>query len=74
MSEANKNTLINLAKILGGFAVLVALMILIPSGSIAQYILAVVMVVGLVIGVLYYTALGNPIKKLIKKFKKKEEQ
>lgn len=72
MSEATKNTLLNLAKIVVGMGALIALMILIPSGSIAQYILAVVMVVGLVFGVLYYTALGNPIKKLIRKFKKKE--
>jgi hypothetical protein len=72
MSEATKNTLLNLAKIVVGMGALIALMILIPSGSTAQYVLAVVMVVGVIFAVLFYTALGNPIKNLIRKFKKKE--
>lgn len=75
MTQATKNTLKDLAKIFGGMGTLISLIIFLPQGSISQHILAVVMVAGLVLGALWFTALGNPLKRLIRKIKaKKEEQ
>jgi hypothetical protein len=72
MTEANKNTIKGLLKIFGGIGALVALMIWIPQGSVAQKILAGLMCAALVGGILWFTSLGNPIKKLIRKFQEKK--
>lgn len=75
MSEATKNTIKDLAKIFGGMGSLIAMMILIPEGSIAQHWLAGIMVAALILGVFWLTPLDNPIKRVIRQFqaKKKEE-
>ena len=73
MTPATKNTLKDLAKIFGGMGTLVALMIFIPQGSIAQNILAVLMVTALIVSVVWFTALGNPLKRLIRKIREKKE-
>lgn len=73
MKEATKNTLLDLAKIFGGMGTLIALMILIPEGSIAQHILAAVMVGILILGALWLSPLGNPIKRVIRHFQSKKE-
>ena len=72
MTEANKNTIKDLLKIFGGMGLLVTLMITIPQGSVAQKILAGFMVASLVACILWFTPVGNPIKKLIIKFQKKK--
>lgn len=70
MTEANKNTIKDLAKIFGGMGLLVFLMYVIPYGSIAQKILAGLMCAALLGGIVWFTPLGNPIKKLIRKKQK----
>ena len=72
MTEANKNTVKDLLKIFGGIGILVTLMLTIPQGSIAQKILAGFMCAALVGGILWFTPLGNPIKKLIRKYQEKK--
>ena len=73
MTEGTKNTILDLVKIFGGMGSLIALMILIPEGSIAQHILAALMVAALIISALWFTALGNPLKRLIRKIRAKKE-
>jgi hypothetical protein len=72
MTEANKNTLKDLAKILGGMGALIAMIYLFPQGSVAQKILAFVMVGALVLGIVWFTPLGNPIKRIIRSIKEKK--
>jgi hypothetical protein len=75
MTQATKNTLKDLAKIFGGMGTLITLMIVIPQGSISQHILAALMVVALVGSIIWFTAIGNLLKRLIRKFQgKKEDQ
>lgn len=74
MTEATKNSLIDLAKIFGGMGTLITLMIVIPQGSIAQNVLATLMCAALLAGILWFTPLGNPIKRLIRKIKAKKEE
>lgn len=72
MTEANKNSFKDVAKILGGFGVLVLLIHVIPNGSISQHILAALMCTALVGGIIWFTPLGNPIKRLIRRIKEKK--
>lgn len=72
MTEATKKTLKDLAKIFGGIGVLVTLMLVIPDGSIAQMILGYVMGAALILGIIWFTGLGNPIKRLIRKIQKEK--
>lgn len=74
MTPATKNTIKDLAKIFGGMGTLFALMIYIPQGSIAQKILAGLMVAALVGSIIWFTALGNPLKRLIRKIQAKKEE
>jgi hypothetical protein len=69
MTEATKNTLKDLAKIFGGMGLLVTLMLVIPNGSIGQMVLGYAMGAALLLGILWFTPLGNPIKRLIRKIK-----
>jgi len=74
MTPATKNTLKDLAKIFGGMGTLFALMIFIPQGSISQHILATLMVAALIGGIIWFTPLGNPLKRLIRKIQAKKEE
>jgi len=69
MTEANKKSIRDVSFILGGFALFLFIVNYVPEGSIGQKIIAILMVAALIIGVLWFTALGNPIKRLIRKIK-----
>lgn len=73
MTEATKNTLKDLAKIIGGFGALVAAIYLIPNESFGQKLLAGLMCFALVGGIVWFTPLGNPIKRLYRKITGKKE-
>lgn len=71
MTEANKNTLKDLAKIFGGMGILVTLMLTIPNGSFAQKVLGFLMLSALVASIVWFTPLGNPIKRFLRNRQKK---
>jgi hypothetical protein len=72
MTEANKNTIKDLAKIFGGMGALVTLMLVIPQGSFGQKVLGFLMLSALLGSIIWFTPLGNPIKKLIRKSQDKK--
>lgn len=72
MTEANKNTVKDLIKIIGGMGTLFLLMYYIPQGSVAQKILAGLMITILIGGIIWFTPLGNPIKRLYLKITRKK--
>ena len=73
MTEANKNTFKDLAKIFGGFGIFTAIAIYVPDYSNFKHIFAILCAVFLGLAILYYTPLGNPIKRLYRKITGKKE-
>lgn len=73
MTEETKKSIIDVAKIIGGVGSVIALILLIPDGSLGQKILAWVMGIALVVGIIWFNGLGNPIKKLYRKITGKKQ-
>lgn len=69
MSEANKNTIKDLAKMGAAFAVFVIIALYVPDDSIVKQIFSYICLAIVLGGAFIFTPLGNPIRKL---FKKKE--
>ena len=69
MTEANKKTFKQLGIVAAVFAAYIVFVHVVPDGSIAKKILAGLMVAALVFGIIFFTGLGNPIKKLYRKIR-----
>lgn len=69
MSEANKNTVKTLSIVLGAFGAYWAFAEFVPEGTIAKTVMAYLMGAALIFGIVFFTGLGNPIKKLYRKIR-----
>ncbi len=71
MTTANKNTLKKLSFALLGLGIFIAITYLAPDGSTFKLVFGIILTIALLGSMYWLTALSNPLKKLIDKFKKK---
>jgi cell division protein FtsW (lipid II flippase) len=71
MTEANKNSIKHLSIMFLGFGIFVLIAFYVPDDSIFKKIFAYLCTAALVAAIVWFTQLGNPIKRLIRRFKKK---
>lgn len=69
MTEANKKTVKTLGIVAAVLAGYIAFVHLVPDDSFLKVILGVIMVIALIAGTLMFTSLGNPLKRLYRKWK-----
>lgn len=74
MTEANKKSFRDVAIILGAFAAYGVIAHIVPAGSILQKIIGGLMLLALIAGIIWFTALGNPIKRFIRKMRENKEK
>lgn len=69
MEEATKNSIITVGAIILGFTAFALFATYVPDDSVAKSIAAVVMVIVLILSAIWFTPLGNPLKRLYRKWK-----
>lgn len=74
MKEATKNDIKEVAKIVLGMGAWVLLVHIIPDGSLGQTILGISVAVALFAAIIWFSPLGNPLKRWLRKRKEKKEQ
>jgi hypothetical protein len=73
MTEANKNVFKDLGKAAIGLGIFIAIAYLVPDDSIFKQIFMYICIALLFASFLIFTPLGNPIKKLIRKYQDKKK-
>jgi len=74
MEKVTKNDIKEVIKIVVGFGIWVALVHIIPDGSLAQTILGITVAVALFAAIIWFSPLGNPLKRWLRKRKEKKAQ